>query len=119
MRTRLLCNGLGIATGCALLTCACGLAAPANAADLPLPCAAGVCGAGGPAGWVTNGAASLVQVGSNMTITQSTNSATLNWQSFNISADGKVQFQQPDANSIALNRIFQADPSKIFGSLSA
>jgi filamentous hemagglutinin family protein len=43
----------------------------------------------------------------------------LNWQSFNVSADGSVQFVQPSATAIALNRIFQSDPSRIFGNLSA
>ncbi|HUI58599.1 MAG TPA: filamentous hemagglutinin N-terminal domain-containing protein, partial [Steroidobacteraceae bacterium] len=43
----------------------------------------------------------------------------LNWRSFNISSDGKVTFQQPDASSVALNQIFQSDPSKILGALGA
>ncbi len=44
---------------------------------------------------------------------------TLNWSSFNISADGKVVFNQPNGNSIALNRIFDSNPSSIFGALTA
>src|SRR5258708_10424066 len=34
-------------------------------------------------------------------------------------AGGAVTFKQPGSSSIALNRIFQASPSKIFGSLNA
>jgi filamentous hemagglutinin family protein len=96
----------------------CGGGRLATAAELPVPCAPGAC-ANGPLTWVSAGQASLVQAGNTMTITQTTSSATLNWQSFNISADGKVQFVQPSADSLALNRIFQADPARIFGSLSA
>lgn len=50
---------------------------------------------------------------------QTSSSALLNWASFNISADGKVQFNQPTTTSTAVNRIFQSDPSKILGALSA
>src|SRR5262249_7623441 len=53
------------------------------------------------------------------TVNQATNQAILNWSSFNISADGKVQFVQPGANSVALNRIYQQNPSSIFGQLTA
>ncbi|MGH8208035.1 MAG: hypothetical protein ACREU6_00295, partial [Steroidobacteraceae bacterium] len=65
----------------------------ARAATLPIPCVAGTC-AGIP-GFVTSGAASAVQSGSKLTVNQTTNNAILNWQSFNISADGTVTFVQP------------------------
>ena len=97
----------------------CAAAPLASATDLPVPCAAGACGPTGPSSWVTAGSASFVQAGPSLTVTQASNSATLNWKSFNIGSDGRVVFQQPSATSIALNRIFQSDPSKIFGSLSA
>jgi filamentous hemagglutinin len=91
----------------------------ANAADLPAPCVAGSCGSTGPATWVTSGSASAVVTGNSLTVQQSSANAVLNWQSFNISKDGSVSFQQPDASSVALNRIFQADPSRILGTLDA
>lgn len=91
----------------------------AFSSQLPLPCVAGSCGLTGPASWVTSGAATGTIVGNTLTINQTTSSATLNWQNFNISADGSVVFKQPDVNSVALNRIFQADPSRIFGSLTS
>ena len=50
---------------------------------------------------------------------QTTNTATLNWQSFNIGANGKVVFNQPSSSSIALNRIFDTNPSSSFGTLTA
>jgi len=85
--------------------------------QLPLPCQQAVCA--NNTGFVTTGAATAVAAGNKLTITQTTNTATLNWGSFNIGANGKVVFQQPTSQSIALNRIFDANPSAIFGSLSA
>ncbi len=96
-----------------------GLASAAAAADLPVPCIAGSCGTNGPTTWVTSGAANAILQGNNLTINQTSQNAILNWRSFNISQDGSVEFKQPDATAVALNRIFQADPSRIFGSLKA
>jgi len=95
------------------------LTGPVSADELPVPCAAGSCGPTGPAVWVTEGEATGTRSGNTFTINQSTERATLNWASFDIGADGTVNFLQPGADSIALNRIFQADPSRIFGALNA
>ena len=43
----------------------------------------------------------------------------LNWQSFDIDEGSRVQFVQPSATHIALNRIYQNSPSEILGSLDA
>jgi filamentous hemagglutinin family protein len=86
--------------------------------QLPVPCIAASCGTNA-ASFVTTGAATAVQSGKTLSVNQTSNTATLNWSSFNISADGKVVFTQPSATSIALNRIFDANPSSIFGTLSA
>lgn len=88
-------------------------------AQLPVPCAAGACGVAGPSTWVTSGQATAVQAASTLTVNQSTDKAVLNWASFDIGADGKVIFKQPSATSIALNRIFSANPTSIFGQLTA
>lgn len=55
----------------------------------------------------------------NMTITQSTANAVINWQSFNIGQEETVQFLQPSSSSVALNRVTGSDPSNILGNLSA
>jgi filamentous hemagglutinin family protein len=68
---------------------------------------------------VTSGSATLVQSGNRETISQTSPTATLNWRSFNISSNGVVTFKQPTSASVALNQIFQGDPSKILGALSA
>src|SRR5215475_7739063 len=88
-----------------------------STATLPVPCVAGTCGATGR--FVTAGQANATKVGSTLTVNQSSQNATLNWQSFNISADGTVKFIQPGSSSVALNRIFDGNPSQIFGALDA
>lgn len=84
------------------------------AAELPVPC--GACNGGV---WVSSGSASLRSSTNALTVDQHTDRAILNWQSFNVGAGNSVNFRQPSANSIALNRIFQSDPSRILGSLNA
>ena len=94
-------------------------ASAANPVQLPVPCATGACGASGPSQWVTAGRATSTASANTLTINQSSNSAVLNWSSFNVSANGSVTFKQPSSSAIALNRIYQASPSQIFGQLSA
>ncbi|MGC1172238.1 beta strand repeat-containing protein [Polaromonas sp.] len=82
--------------------------------------------AGGAAsGLPTNGVAAVPgsvthSVGSNqLTITQLTDKAVIDWASFNIDAGKTVHFAQPSAGAI-LNRVRGgSDPSQIFGTLSA
>ena len=94
-------------------------AAPPAPSTLPVPCATGACGKTGPSQFVTSGKATYTQSGSQLNVLQSSNSAVLNWSSFNVGANGKIVFTQPTSSSIALNRIYQADPSQIFGHLQA
>ncbi|MDP1889235.1 filamentous hemagglutinin N-terminal domain-containing protein, partial [Polaromonas sp.] len=54
-----------------------------------------------------------------MVVTQGSDKAILNWQSFNIDTGQSMQFVQPGAASVALNRVVGAAPSSIYGSLSA
>lgn len=97
-----------------------------HAATLPIPCSAGSCAANktpgftsAPAGFVTSGQAAAAVSGNTLTVSQASSQAILNWSSFNVSADGKVVFQQPSASAVALNKIYQASPSSIFGELTA
>src|SRR5271165_4249810 len=94
-------------------------AAPILAAQLPLVCVAGSCGPNGPTAWLGAGQATATSVANTLTIRQTSEQAILNWASFNVSADGRVIFTQPDSSAIALNRIFQASPSQIFGLVQA
>ena len=54
-----------------------------------------------------------------MVIKQETSKLIINWQTFNIGSKESVTFQQPDFNSVALNRVIGVDPSIIAGRLSA
>ena len=94
----------------------------AGPTQLPIACAgAGVaCGTNVTGtNFVTSGAASVSTSGKTLTVQQTSTNATLNWASFNVTSDGKVVFQQPSSSAIALNRIYDANPSSIFGSVSA
>jgi hypothetical protein len=70
-------------------------------------------------GQVASGAATISSTTNTQTITQTTDKAIINWQSFNIDANESTHFQQP-VNGVALNRINpQQGVSQIFGRLSA
>jgi filamentous hemagglutinin family protein len=96
-------------------------AAPPPPGTLPVPCLGSACAGGrfGTSGFVSAGQATATQAGTKLTVNQTSNNATLNWQSFNIAANGTVQFVQPAANSVALNQINDANASQIFGTLTA
>src|SRR5215475_4783135 len=95
-RTLLATSAIGLAVARALLS-----ADSARSAQLPVPCGPGSCAANNtpgftaPAGFVTSGKATGVQKGNTFTVSQASNQAILNWASFNVSADGKVIFNQP------------------------
>ncbi|HSI43649.1 MAG TPA: hypothetical protein VK949_04855 [Methylotenera sp.] len=68
---------------------------------------------------VTGGLASVSQTGLHQTINQTTDRAVINWGSFSIGPSASVNFNQPSATSITLNRVVGNDPTSIFGSLTA
>ena len=74
----------------------------------------------GPAGeQVVAGQAAVSRAGANTLITQTSDRAAINWQSFSIGAGEAVRFAQPSASSVVLNRVVGQNPSEILGSLSA
>lgn len=68
---------------------------------------------------VSTGSATISTQGAAMAITQSTDKASINWQSFNIGSAASVNIAQPRANSVLLNRVVGNDPSQILGQLKA
>ena len=77
-------------------------------------------GLAGPAGGqVTAGSGSITQSGSTTTIQQNSQTLSLSWQSFNVSPGETVNFLQPGASSIAVNRILGNTASDIYGHLNA
>jgi filamentous hemagglutinin family protein len=54
-----------------------------------------------------------------MRVDQASPRLGLDWQSFSIGSGARVQFVQPDANAVALNRVVGGEASQIFGRLDA
>jgi filamentous hemagglutinin family protein len=80
-----------------------------------LSLAAPVIGNGG----VTSGSATIVQTGAVTNINQSTTKASINWQSFSTKPTETVNFNQPGASSITLNRVIGNEKSVLEGALNA
>ncbi len=68
---------------------------------------------------VTVGQATVASKGSQMTVTEATATAAINWGSFNIGSAAGVTFVQPSSKSVVLNRVLSGDPSQIYGTLKA
>jgi filamentous hemagglutinin family protein len=70
-------------------------------------------------GLVVIGAGSITQTGATTTINQTTQNLSLNWESFNIAPTETVNFVQPSASAVAVNRIFDTNGTQILGNLNA
>ncbi|MCM0044873.1 MAG: filamentous hemagglutinin N-terminal domain-containing protein [Burkholderiaceae bacterium] len=70
-------------------------------------------------GHVTAGAATLATSGATLNVNQTSDRAAINWQSFSVGTHATVNFNQPNASSITLNRVVGNEGSIIAGSLSA
>ena len=57
--------------------------------------------------------------GSTMNITTDSSQAITNWNSYSIGGAEAVHYHQPNGDSVYLNRVVGADPSNIFGTLTA
>ncbi|WP_141750059.1 filamentous hemagglutinin N-terminal domain-containing protein, partial [Janthinobacterium sp. HH107] len=74
----------------------------------------------GPAGGtVVAGQATINGAPGATVIRQGSQNAVINWASFNIGKGESVQFQQPNSNAVALNRVLGGDGTTILGNLSA
>ncbi len=70
-------------------------------------------------GEITAGSAEISTSQQAMEIHQTTQNAVIDWQSFNIAADERVNILQPSEQAALLNRVLGNTPSEIFGSLQA
>jgi len=82
-------------------------------AELPVPTRVG------DSNYRWDGANAPIINGKHLHIDQTAQNAVLNWRSFNIDAGSSVHFNQPSSSAVALNRIFQNDPSRVLGNLEA
>ncbi|PWC54487.1 filamentous hemagglutinin N-terminal domain-containing protein, partial [Azospirillum sp. TSO22-1] len=70
-------------------------------------------------GVVAAGTAGIAQSGTQLTVTQTSPRAVVNWETFNVGANAAVTFRQPDAGSATLNRVTDPNPSQIYGRIQA
>ncbi|MCP1576542.1 filamentous hemagglutinin family protein [Herbaspirillum rubrisubalbicans] len=89
------------------------------AAAAALSAASALAMAGPSGGTVTAGSGSISQSGNTTTITQGSQNLSVNWQSFNTTSAEKVNFVQPSASAIAVNRIQDVNATQFMGQLNA
>jgi filamentous hemagglutinin family protein len=78
--------------------------------------------ADGPLGGTVVGGSATIQGqgGPAVIVNQSSNSAIINWNTFNIGVNESVRFNQPSSSSVVLNRVTGGlGPSEIMGTLTA
>jgi len=89
-------------------------------AGLVLSLHAGIAVAGPEGGQVVGGEGAISRPDANTTlVVQNTQNLAIDWTSFNVAAHELVQFNQPGSTATALNRIFDQNPSQIFGQVKA
>lgn len=70
-------------------------------------------------GQVVSGAGSVARSGATTTINQASQNLSLKWKSFNIAPTETVNFVQPSASAIAVNRITDTNGTQILGRVNA
>jgi filamentous hemagglutinin family protein len=75
--------------------------------------------AGPTGGQIVGGQGTISQSGNSTNIHQSSENLSINWLSFNVGANETVDFIQPNASAIAVNRIGGLSGSEILGHLDA
>ena len=68
---------------------------------------------------VVTGSADVSRAGNTMNIQQNSKRVVVNWDSFNVGANAKVNIQQPSSDSAILNRVTGRGASQIDGQVSA
>ncbi len=70
-------------------------------------------------GQVVAGHSTITQHGATLDITQSTQRAIIDWQTFNVGAGAQVDFIQPNASAVSLDRVVGGNLSQIEGRINA
>ena len=70
-------------------------------------------------GQVAAGQVVISQSGATMDVTQASVRGVINWNTFNVGAAAQVNFKQPSAGSVTLNRVLDSNASKIYGRITA
>lgn len=68
---------------------------------------------------IVAGAGTITQAGKTLTIAQSKDKLAADWQNFNMGSGHTVNFVQPSASSVVLNRVLGADVSVIQDAINA
>ena len=81
---------------------------------------AGAAFAGPEGGVVAAGQGNIATPNATTTnVNQSSQNLIVNWESFNVNTSEVVNFNQPNAQAQALNRIFDQNPSQVLGTINA
>ena len=74
-------------------------------------------------GTVVRGTATISQTATAqaaaMTVNQTSQRAVVNWNTFNLGSAASVNFVQPNAQAVILNRVTDSNPSQIFGRITS
>jgi filamentous hemagglutinin family protein len=74
-------------------------------------------------GTVARGTATISQTvtaqAAAMTVNQSSQRAVVNWNTFNLGSAASINFVQPNAQAVTLNRVNDSNPSQIFGRITS
>ncbi len=70
-------------------------------------------------GTVSAGTATMATSGAALNVNQTSDRAAINWQSFSIGSNATVNFNQPNASAVTLNRVVGNEGSVIAGALNA
>ncbi|WP_426193946.1 YDG domain-containing protein [Massilia sp. DWR3-1-1] len=70
-------------------------------------------------GQVVAGTVAIGQQDATMTVTQASARGAIDWQTFNVGAAARVNFVQPSASAVTLNRVLDTQASQIHGRISA
>ncbi|MFZ3072329.1 MAG: filamentous hemagglutinin N-terminal domain-containing protein, partial [Thermodesulfobacteriota bacterium] len=80
---------------------------------------AGIVEAAPTGGVITNGSGDITQEDTATNIQQNTQRLDINWQTFSTGVAESINFFQPNADSIAINRVIGGLPSELMGALTA